>query len=317
MKKTLVNTVCDLMSENENIYMFTADLGYGVTHRIEEEFPDRFINVGICEQNMTSLAAGMALEGNIVFTYSIGNFPTLRCLEQIRNDVAYHHANVKIVAVGGGFAYGNLGMSHHATEDIAVMRSIPGMVVFSPADCIETKEAVKAAVEINGPVYIRLGHGGEKDVHHEDLTIGKVMCVCKNLATDGKKSIAILGTGIVMPEVEKAAAVLQEDFDVAAYSVAQVKPIDESGIVEICKKFDCVATVEEHNMIGGLGSAVAELIADNNLDCRLIRIGMKDSFTQVVGSPSYLRNYYGLDCEGICKRIRQQVGKSLNVPFKF
>ena len=162
MKKALIRTLCDLMSQNNNIYLFTGDLGYGVMNPILEQHKDRFINAGICEQNMLSSATGMAMCGNIVFVYSIGNFPTLRCMEQIRNDAAYHKANVKIVAVGGGFAYGQLGMSHHATEDIAMMRAIPNMTVLVPADPLETVEAVKLAAVIDGPVYIRLGRGGKK-----------------------------------------------------------------------------------------------------------------------------------------------------------
>lgn len=308
MKKALVNTVCDLMQENPNIYMFTADLGYGVMDRLAGEHPDRFINVGICEQNMTSVAAGMALEGNIVFTYSIGNFPTLRCLEQIRNDIAYHHANVKIVAVGGGFAYGSLGMSHHATEDIAVMRAIPGMVIFSPADCMETTEAVKEAVKIDGPVYIRLGHGGEKDIRHESTDITQVMRVNQSKSVPGACKVAILGHGIIMPEAESAIELLSGDLNVAAYSVAKLKPIDEKHLVAICNEYDAVVTVEEHNIIGGLGSAVAELIAEHNLNCRFMRMGMKDSFTQAVGSSEYLRMFYGLDRHSICENVRRLCG---------
>lgn len=310
MKKALINTICDLMQKRKDIYMFTGDLGYGVMNRIIDEHPDRFINVGICEQNLTSAAAGMALEGNIVFTYSIGNFPTLRCLEQIRNDVAYHGANVKIVAVGGGFAYGNLGMSHHATEDIAVMRAIPGMTVLSPADCYETREAVKLAVQINGPVYLRLGRGGELDVNHESDDIKKPMLITKTSYIQGKSKIAVLGTGGVVVEIEKVVYMLDGKYNISAYSVAQIKPIDRDIILKICNENDYVLTVEEHNIIGGLGSTVAELIAENNVHAKLVRIGMRDEFTHVVGSPTYLRSYYGIDCEGICKKIKQLYGES-------
>lgn len=304
MKRALINAVCDLMHENKNVYMFTADLGYGVMNKIMDEFPSKFVNMGICEQNMASTAAGMAMEGNIVFMYSIGNFPTLRCLEQIRNDVAYHHANVKIVAVGGGFAYGNLGMSHHATEDIAVMRAIPGMVVFSPADAYETAEAVKAAAEIEGPVYIRLGRGGEPDIAHTFLDINKIMPIEEKKNGNKKYSIALLGTGVVMSDVVTAAKQLEDICNVSVYSVPKIKPLDIEGILRVCGENDYVVTVEEHNIIGGFGSAVAEVIAENNVKASLIRIGMNDQFTQVVGSPSYLRHYYGLDCDGIVKRIQ-------------
>lgn len=303
MKKALINAICDLMCENNNIYMFTADLGYGVMNRIMENYPEKFVNMGICEQNMTSVAAGMAMEGNIVFTYSIGNFPTLRCLEQIRNDVAYHHANVKIVAVGGGFAYGNLGMSHHATEDIAVMRAIPGMTVFSPADAAETAAAVKEAVKIDGPVYIRLGRGGESDIAHISFGINRIMPVTTKKEHSTNYSVALLGTGAVVADAAKAAGQLENCFDVSTYSVPKIKPLDMEGVLKICEENDCVVTIEEHNIVGGLGSAIAEVISEKGIGTRLLRIGMNDRFTQVVGSPDYLRHYYGLDCEGIVKRV--------------
>lgn len=307
MKKALVNAICDLMRKNENIYMFTADLGFGVMNKIMNEYPDKFINLGICEQNMASTAAGMALEGNIVFVYSIGNFPTLRCLEQIRNDVAYHRANVKIIAVGGGFAYGNLGMSHHATEDIAVMRAIPEMVIFSPADAKETIEAVREAARIDGPVYIRLGRGGEPDIAHTFTDINAIIPIKEKKIDNGKSSLALLGTGVVVSDAVEAEKQLKGILNVSVYSVPRVKPLDLEGILRICRQNDYVITVEEHNIVGGLGSAVAEIIAENNVKARLSRIGMNDQFTQVVGSPSYLRHYYGLDSDGIVKRIQSLV----------
>ena len=159
------------------------------------KFPDRFFNVGIAEQNMTPVAAGMALTGKTVFTYSIGNFPTLRCLEQIRNDCAYHNANVKVVCVGGGFVYGSLGMSHHATEDISILRSLPNVVVLAPGDLLEAEEATKAMAKYNGTCYLRLGRGGEKRIHEkiDYFTIGKAIKV-----KDGKR-VAIFSTGAIKP----------------------------------------------------------------------------------------------------------------------
>lgn len=311
MKRALINSVCDLMEENKKIYMFTADLGYGVMNKIIDKFPEHFVNVGICEQNLISMAAGMALEGNIVFAYSIGNFPTLRCLEQIRNDVAYHRANVKIVAVGGGFAYGNLGMSHHATEDIAVMRAIPGMVVLAPADTLETIEAVRFAVAYDGPVYIRLGRGGESEVIHRRHNIRKICCVKRKTYFGFSKRLAVLGMGTVMQDVKAAVEELENSVDISAYAVTMIKPIDVEGIVEICKENDYIITVEEHNIIGGLGSVVAEVIAENCIHTKLLRMGMKDEFTQVVGSPEYLRRYYELDKEGIIRNVEMLLGEEL------
>ena len=150
MRDTFVRTLVQLAKADKKIELITGDLGFGVLKPYYETVPDQFTNAGIAEQNMTSVAAGMALEGKNVFTYSIGNFPTLRCLEQIRNDCAYHHANVKIVCVGGGFVYGSLGMSHHATEDIAIMRSLPDVVVMAPADLVEAEECTKALAAYSG-----------------------------------------------------------------------------------------------------------------------------------------------------------------------
>lgn len=311
MKRAFVSALCGWMKEKENLYLFTADLGYGVMNPLLEEHPDRFINAGICEQNMTSAAAGFAAEGNIVFTYSIGNFPTLRCLEQIRNDVAYHGANVKIVAVGGGFAYGSLGMSHHATEDLAVMRAIPGMTVLAPADAAETAEAVRLAIETEGPVYIRLGHGGEPKVSHEKGDIRRLLRLKipeeapRREAGGALPRAALLGTGTVVPQVERAAALLQGRVRVEAYSVPAIKPIDREGIVRLGAENEYVVTVEEHNILGGLGGAVAEILAEAGAGARLVRLGLRDEFTQEVGSAEYLREYYGLDSRGIVRRIEE------------
>ena len=179
MRDTFVKTLCSICETDKDIELITGDLGFGVLKPFFEQFPDQFTNAGIAEQNMTSVAAGMALEGKTVFTYSIGNFPTLRCLEQIRNDCAYHNANVKIVCVGGGFVYGSLGMSHHATEDISVMRSIPNVAVFCPSDALEAAAVTKAIAKYPGTCYLRLGRGGEKPIHKalENYEIGKAIPV--------------------------------------------------------------------------------------------------------------------------------------------
>lgn len=177
MRDTFVRTLIELAKENKNIELLTGDLGFGVLKPFWEALPDQFTNAGIAEQNMTTVAAGMALEGKTVFTYSIGNFPTLRCLEQIRNDCTYHNANVKIVCVGGGLVYGSLGMSHHATEDLAMMRALPGMVVMAPGDAVEAAEVTKAITAHQGTCYLRLGRGGEKRIHKSipDFKIGKAI----------------------------------------------------------------------------------------------------------------------------------------------
>src|SRR5437879_1465688 len=179
MRDTFVSALLELARKDTRISLLTGDLGFGVLDKFSSELPRQYVNVGVAEQNMTGVAVGMALTGRIVFTYSIGNFPTLRCLEQIRNDVCYHEANVKVVTVGGGFAYGGLGISHHATEDLAVMRALPNMVVVAPGDPVETDAATRAVALGRGPSYLRLGRAGERAVHIAPLRfeLGKAIVV--------------------------------------------------------------------------------------------------------------------------------------------
>lgn len=300
MRDTFVRTLIALAKENPNIELITGDLGFGVLKPFWERLPDQFINAGIAEQNMTSAAAGMALEGKTVFTYSIGNFPTLRCLEQIRNDCAYHGANVKIVCVGGGFVYGSLGMSHHATEDIAVMRALPGVAVLCPGDLVEAEEATKAIAKYLGTCYLRLGRGGEKRIHDhiDNFEIGKAIKI-----HDGEK-IAIFSTGAIFEEVADAEAILAEhDIYPAVYTFPTVKPIDRAVIARCAADFDMIVTVEEHNIVGGFGSAVAEVLAELPERARLLRIGIHDTYSSIVGSQKYLRSQFGLDSGGIATQV--------------
>lgn len=300
MRDTFVRTLIALAKENPNIELITGDLGFGVLKPFWERLPDQFINAGIAEQNMTSAAAGMALEGKTVFTYSIGNFPTLRCLEQIRNDCAYHGANVKIVCVGGGFVYGSLGMSHHATEDIAVMRALPGVAVLCPGDLVEAEEATKAIAKYPGACYLRLGRGGEKRIHDhiDNFEIGKAIKI-----HDGEK-IAIFSTGAIFEEVADAEAILAEhDIYPAVYTFPTVKPIDRAVIARCAADFDMIVTVEEHNIVGGFGSAVAEVLAELPERARLLRIGIHDTYSSIVGSQKYLRSQFGLDSGGIATQV--------------
>ena len=300
MRDTFVRTLIALAKENPNIELITGDLGFGVLKPFWERLPDQFINAGIAEQNMTSAAAGMALEGKTVFTYSIGNFPTLRCLEQIRNDCAYHGANVKIVCVGGGFVYGSLGMSHHATEDIAVMRALPGVAVLCPGDLVEAEEATKAIAKYPGTCYLRLGRGGEKRIHDhiDNFEIGKAIKI-----HEGEK-IAIFSTGAIFEEVADAEAILAEhDIYPAVYTFPTVKPIDRAVIARCAADFDMIVTVEEHNIVGGFGSAVAEVLAELPERARLLRIGIHDTYSSIVGSQKYLRSQFGLDSVGIATQV--------------
>lgn len=301
MRDTFVRTLIGLAKENKNIELITGDLGFGVLKPYWEQLPDQFTNAGIAEQNMTTVAAGMALEGKTVFTYSIGNFPTLRCLEQIRNDCAYHKANVKIVCVGGGFVYGSLGMSHQATEDLAILRALPDVVVMAPGDLVEAEEATKAIAAYPGTCYLRLGRGGEKRIHDkiENFKIGKAIKV-----KDGK-NVAIFSTGAIFEEVEGAYDLLRErGISPAVYTFPTVKPIDAELIRYCAENFEYIVTCEEHNVIGGFGSAVAEIMAEMKMrKAALIRIGLEDQYAVLVGNQKYLRDQYGMSAAKIADRI--------------
>ncbi|MCD8020629.1 MAG: transketolase [Clostridiales bacterium] len=305
MRDTFVKTLIELAKENRNIELVTGDLGFGVLKPYWESCPDQFTNAGIAEQNMTTVAAGMALEGKVVFTYSIGNFPTLRCLEQIRNDCAYHEANVKIVCVGGGFVYGSLGMSHQATEDLAIMRALPNVVVMAPGDLVEAEAATKAIAAYPGTCYLRLGRGGEKRIHDhlENFRIGKAIPV------KGGERIAIFSTGAIFEEVESAYNILTEQgHHPAVYTFPTVKPIDADTIRHCAKEFNLIATCEEHNIVGGFGSAVAEVMAEmQSKRAFLLRIGMNDQYGTIVGNQKYLREQYGMSAEQIAEQIARKI----------
>lgn len=306
MRDTFVKTLIELAKEDKNIELVTGDLGFGVLKPYWEAVPEQFTNAGIAEQNMTTLAAGMALTGKTVFTYSIGNFPTLRCLEQIRNDCAYHNANVKVVCVGGGFVYGSLGMSHHATEDIAILRALPDVVVLAPGDLLEAEEATKAMAKYNGTCYLRLGRGGEKKIHQkiENFEIGKAIKV-----KEGSR-VAIFSTGAIFEEIEGAVEILKEkNIDPQVYTFPTVKPLDIEVINKTAKDFDLIVTVEEQNIVGGFGSAVAEVLAEQQTKARLLRVGLNDTYSTIVGSQKYLRSQFGIDSKGIAEKILKTLSK--------
>lgn len=303
MRNTVINEIERLAETDERICIITADLGYGVLESFRDRYPERYFNVGISEQLMTSAAAGMACCGKTVFTYSIGNFPTLRCIEQIRNDVCYPNANVKIIAVGGGFAYGQLGMSHHATEDIAMMRALPNMRVFTPADPEEALAAVRYAVAQEGPCYIRLARSGEPVLYEKAAAFDVTKFQCVRQGTDA----AILVCGPVLTEGMKAVKILEEDdISCGLYSVPCVKPLDGAAVRRIAETHSWLVTVEEHNVIGGLGGAVAEELSGmRGTHGALIRLGLQDVFSGVVGSNAYLRDYYGISGEKIAAETKK------------
>ena len=307
MRNIFANILLEEAKKNRNIELITGDLGSGVLDNFINELPNQFINAGIAEQNMTGVAAGMAKEGKTVFTYSIGNFPTMRCLEQIRNDCAYHNLNVKIVCIGGGFVYGALGMSHHATEDLAIMRALPNVIVTAPGDLAEAEAITREIIKTEGTCYLRLGKGGEKRIH-EDISNYKLGDAIK--VAEGEK-VAIFSTGAILEEALNSAKMLNDEgISTALVSFPTIKPIDKNTILEYARKCDLIVTVEEHNIIGGLGSAVAEIIAENNTKSKLLRIGLNDEYSAKIGKQDYLRAHYKINSKNIVERIKMiiQIG---------
>ena len=303
MRDTFVRTLLQIAKKDKNVYIITGDLGFGVLKPFWTELPDQIINAGIAEQNMTSIAAGLAMQGKTVYTYSIGNFPTLRCIEQIRNDCAYHNANVKVVCVGGGFVYGSLGMSHHATEDIAMMRSLPDVTVLAPGDLVEAECATKAIYETPGTCYLRLGRGGEKRIHEklDGFTIGKAIEIQKG------ENVAVFSTGAIFDEVNEACEELKAQGIIpTVYTFPTVKPIDKEVILECAKTHKAIITVEEHNLSGGFGSVVAEVLAEaDGVKAKLVRVALDDRYSCIVGSQKYLRKQYSIDAKAIIEKVKE------------
>ncbi|HSV73528.1 MAG TPA: transketolase C-terminal domain-containing protein [Chthonomonadales bacterium] len=302
MREAFVRTLTSLAEEDARVVLVTGDVGFGVLADYARRFPRQFLNAGISEQNMTGVATGLALTGRVVYTYSIGNFPTLRCLEQIRNDACYHRANVKVVAVGGGFSYGALGISHHATEDLAIMRSLPDITVVAPGDCWEAEHATRAIHAHSGACYLRLDRASIYDAQPDDgeFRIGRARIVREG------RDITLICAGGILDEARIAAdALAVEGIQCRVVSMHTLKPLDSAAIFAACAETGGIVTVEEHTVVGGLGSAVAEVCLESGLLPRCFkRVGLRAGFSSIVGDQSYLRHCYGMDADAIATTVR-------------
>ena len=294
MRTAFINTLRDLAKNNKNIFLLNGDLGFSVLEEFTKAYPDRSLNMGVAEANMIGVAAGLALSGKTVFVYSIIPFVTARVFEQIRNDIALQKANVKIVGVGSGLTYGQLGPTHHSIEDIALMRVLPNMTVVCPGDPFETTEATKALAALNGPAYLRIGKKGEPAVHRNTpvFKIGKSILIRKG--RDG----TLIATGNMLP----TASALVNEFvkrgkKLRLISMHTIKPLDHRIIIKAAKETPAIFTLEEHNVIGGLGSATAEILAEipaNKKMKHFRRFGICDRFTLMAGSHDFLRTLHAL-----------------------
>ena len=298
MRTSFINQLLEEAKTNKKIFLVIGDLGYHVVEPFMEAIPERFLNAGIAEQNMAGVAAGLAMTGYNVYIYSIGNFPTLRCLEQIRNDIAYHKANVKIVSVGAGYAYGSLGATHQPTEEIGALRAIPNMIVATPGDPVEARAIAKFSAEYDGPMYIRLGKAGEKVAHTEESLTVKAGDILPVMLNDGNKK-AVLACGNIMAAAKTQIEEQKLPYDL--YSVPFVKPLNKEQMKAIVEKHpEGLITIEEHQASTGMGSAIVEQVNDmyakGDLTAYPIikRVAIPDEFAPIVGTQMYLREYEGL-----------------------
>ncbi len=302
MRDVFVTRLVEEAEQDERINLITGDLGFGVLHRFWDRFPARFLNAGVAEQLMTGVATGLAMEGRIVCTYSIANFPTLRCLEQIRNDAAYHDANVKVVAIGGGFSYGALGMSHHATEDLAILRALPQVTVFAPGCDWEAQECTSAMLRQPGVCYLRLDKStaGITGRPGETFEVGVPRTLREGSA------LTLITCGGILGEVLGAADMLARDgIAVRVLSIPTLKPLRSEQIIAAARETDGILTVEEHVLTGGLGSTIAEVLMDVGVQPRrFLRLGISGGYSSIVGSQEYLRRRHGLDASSIATRAR-------------
>jgi transketolase len=309
MRDRFIATLSRVAADDSDVMLLTADLGFGVLNDFAERFPRQYLNVGVAEQNMTGVAAGLALSGKRVFTYSIANFPTLRCLEQIRNDICYHGLPVTIVSIGGGLSYGQLGFSHHATEDLAILRSLAGMTVVAPGDDDEAEAATLALASNNGPAYLRLDRAT-----HPAAPGGAAFELGRMRVVREGHGVLLLATGAILnTTVDAAIALASRGVEAAVASCHTIKPFDEESLLRQLESrgIYLIVTVEEHTVIGGLGSVVAETLT-SHLDIQvppILRLGLPDVLPDVVGSQTFLRNQFGLNTEGIADAVMRAMAQ--------
>lgn len=300
MRKTFINTLVKMAREDERIFLITPDIGYSVLEVFRDEFPERYLNVGVAEQNSVSIAAGMALSGLLPYVYTINPFVCMRPFEQIRLDVAYMNTNVRLVGVGGGFSYGAAGATHHTLEDIAIMRVLPNMTVICPGDPWEVENAVMESVNYNGPIFLRLGKQGEPVINDlgSEFKIGKAIRIKEG------DDITLISTGNTLEIANEASEKLKiKNINASLISMHTIKPLDQKAVIDILKKGKPIFTIEEHSLIGGLGSAVADIIAESEYNPVFKKFGTEDKFSHYVGGHDYIREKFGLTSEKISEGI--------------
>lgn len=306
MRNAFSAVLCELARQDPRIIFLVSDIGNITFDSFRKEFPDRFLNVGVAEASMVGVSAGLALCGKIPITYTIASFQVMRAFEQIRDDVCYQNLPVKIVGVGGGLAYSTLGPTHHTIEDVAMLRAIPNMTIVCPADPIEARLAAFAVVEHDGPVYVRLAKAGEPALYKAEylFKIGTAVQMAEG------SDATVIATGLVVGNTLAAAERLrQRGFHVRVINMHTLKPLDRSAVVAAAQETGAIVTVEEHSVFGGLGSAVAEVLAEHGVRVALKRLGLADRFCHDYGSQSYLLQQAGLGPDAIVSAVEEVLAR--------
>lgn len=303
MRTAFITTLKTLAEKDPNIWLITGDLGFTVLEAFRDGLPQQYLNAGVAEQNMIGVATGLAMTGKRVFVYSIIPFVTFRCLEHIRNDICYHDLPVCIVGVGGGYSYGHMGSTHHALEDIAVLRSLPNMTVVCPGDPLEVEAAVHAINRHPGPCYLRLGKVGEP-LLHDPNNFPHSFQLGKGIRMMDGKDVTIIATSTMLETALKVTLSLREqNIRARLISMHTVKPIDREMLLQASAETPLIVTVEEHSCIGGLGSAVAEVLAGSDVRPPQLIFSAPDQFADTTGSQQFFRTKSGLDSASITTKI--------------
>jgi transketolase len=306
MRNAFAKQVTELAQRDERVVLLSGDIGNRLFDDLKARCPDRFFNCGVAEANMIGMAAGMAMSGLRPICYTITPFITYRCMEQIRIDVCYHHQPVIIVGTGAGLSYASLGATHHSCEEMGMLRLLPGLAVIAPADAMEVRAALKAALKQNHPVYIRIGKKGEPVVHQTEpnFEIGKAIPL-----RDGK-DVCLLSTGNMLPAaLETADLLAAKNVSAKVVSFHTIKPLDETTLADAFANFKLVVTMEEHSVLGGLGGSVAEWLADQSpARARLIRCGTADEFQHETAEQEEAREHFGLTATAMATRIQVALG---------
>jgi len=303
MRNAFADELGNICKTNSKVIMLSADIGNRLFDNFKLNFPDRFYNCGVAEANTIGLTAGLSLSGFHPIAYTIAPFITFRCIEQIKIDLCYHNFPAIIVGVGAGLSYASLGATHHSCEDIGILKTLPNMTIICPGDAYEVRAALRAALKHPGPVYLRLGKKGEPLIHSQipEFTIGKGIVIREG------NDICILSTGTILPTAVEVAKKLQEqNITTKLVSLHTVKPLDVELLSQITKKFKLIITLEEHSIIGGLGSSIADWVMDHasNSQTKLLRFGTPDRFSQTTMGRENAHRTFGLTPEAIINKIK-------------